>query len=145
MVVVFKGKGVVGRLIIGGIVFPKLGLRFIGLLTPTPSIGSLIWSFISISSPFNKEHIFGKETIGDSGNVTLKGLVVGVIIGEAFLFGIDVDVEDIATLAAFEGLNIGNSNTGGEVRTEEADVSSISLSFSIALASSESLQGACMS
>ena len=138
-----KGKGVVGRLIVGGIFFPKLGLRFKGLLTPL--MDSLVWSFISISSPFNKEHILGKETIGDSGKVTLKDFVFDVIVDETSLLGIDANVEDIATVDALEGLNIGNSRTGGEVRIEEADMSSISLSFSIALASSESLQGACMS
>ena len=138
-----KGKGVVGRLIVGGIFFPKLGLRFKGLLTPL--MGSLIWSFISISSPFNKEHILGKETIGESGKVTLKDFVLDVIVDETSLFGIDADVEGIATVDALEVLNIGNSSTEGEVRIEEADMSSISLSFSIALASSESLQGACMS
>ena len=138
-----KGKGVVGRLIVGGIFFPKLGLRFKGLLTPL--MDSLVWSFISISSPFNKEHILGKETIGDSGKVTLKDFVFDVIVDETSLLGIDANVEDIATVDALEGLNIGNSRIGGEVRIEEADMSSISLSFSIALASSESLQGACMS
>ena len=143
MVVVLKGKGVVGRLIVGGMCFPKLGLRFRGLLTPL--MDSLVWSFISISSPFNKEHILGKETIGDSGKVTLKDFVFDVIVDETSLLGIDANVEDIATVDALEGLNIGNSRTGGEVRIEEADMSSISLSFSIALASSESLQGACMS
>ena len=144
VVVLLMGKGVVGRVIVGGIFFPKLGFRFKGLLIPF--VGSLILSFTSISSPFNREHILGKETIGESGNVRLKDLVPDVIIDDTSLFGtIDVEADDIAADAAFVCLKVGNSNTGGEARTEEANVSSISLSFSIALASSESLQGACMS
>ena len=144
MVVVLKGKGVVGRLIVGGIVFPKLGFRFGGLLIPL--LGSLKWSFISISSPFNREHILGNGTTGDSCNVILKDLEAAVISEDSSLLVVVVGVVEATTAeAAFTALKVGNSNTGGEVINEEADVSSISLSFSIALASSESLHGACMS
>ena len=109
MVVVLKGKGVVGRLIVGGMCFPKLGLRFRGLLIPL--LGSVTWSFISISSPLNREHILGKDTTGASGNVILKDLETDVISEDISLFGIDVGVVEAAAEVLFTGLKVGNSNT----------------------------------
>ena len=137
----------VGRLIVWGIDFPKkLLLICNGLLIP---FGSWIWpgSFTSISSPFKREQILGKGAIGESGNVTFNALdVVAIIEDMSLVVGTDAVVADTGVAdAGMVVFNVGNSNIGGHVKSEDVDNSSISLSFSIAFASSISLHGACIS
>ena len=144
IVAVDKGNGEVGRLIVCGSFPPKLGWNFIGLLIV---FVSLIWSctFCSISSPLKNKHILGKETMGESGIGKFNDLEDVAIIEAISLLIVDVVLADTDGAGAIVVLKGGISNAGGDVNSEEDDVSSIFLSFSIALVNSASLQGACMS
>jgi hypothetical protein len=75
----------------------------------------------------------------------LKDLEDVAIIEDISLLRFDVKVAGTDVTGAIVVLNEGKSIIWGELRKEDADVSSISLSFSMALLSSESLHGACIS
>ena len=88
----------------------------------------------------------GNERRGESGKFGKFNSLEGVAIIEfVSLLKVDVVVADIEIVGLIVVFNGGISNAGRDLNGEEDDDSSIFLSFSMALVSSVSSQGACIS
>ena len=72
MVVLERGKGDVGRLIVGGNGLTKSYLFFTGLLLSL--LVSQMGSFISIPSQLKRDEMLGNDTVGESGNASINAL-----------------------------------------------------------------------
>ena len=144
MVVLERGKGDVGRLIVGGNGLTKSYLFFTGLLLSL--LVSQIGSFISIPSQLKRDEMLGNDTVGESGNASINALEdVGISEVMSFFVTVDVSAVDMDVVeGTIVDLKLEKSNIG-EAKSDAIEVSSISLSFSIALVSSVSSLGACIS
>ena len=144
MVVLERGKGDVGRLIVGGNGLTKSYLFFTGLLLSL--LVSQIGSFISIPSQLKRDEMLGNDTVGESGNASINALEdVGISEVMSFFVTVDVSAVDMDVVdGTIVDFKLEKSNIG-EAKSDAIEVSSISLSFSIALVSSESSLGACIS
>ena len=88
----------------------------------------------------------GNERRGESGKFgKFNGLEGVAIIEFVSLLKVDVVVADTEIVGLIAVFNDGISNAGRDLNSEEDDDSSIFLSFSMALVSSVSSQGACIS
>ena len=90
--------------------------------------------------------MLGNDTVGESGNASINALEdVGISEVMSFFVTVDVSAVDMDVVdGTIVDFKLEKSNIG-EAKSDAIEVSSISLSFSIALVSSESSLGACIS